>query len=261
MFIPFAASAVVGVGVGLGLWRLAEIENAREAAEGITAVGGINSPWAQVEVSRHVTGSKHFWDELDSKFSPDEIAAVENDPRWGLFDELEPVPPSQFTTEQVGLMTERTQHLTPEQLGAMSEDDWLSMYEVHPVSSRVSAPSPPPSQPVSTPVSSRLHMTPESQVQPAVEVVATTPQTTGCSDRAVAWLQANQGAFPVPLPPPLVESYADRQALIKATSWVSKAIDAGVSQNKVVTVVFGTAKGTANYQRIVELYKEVKGND
>lgn len=251
MLIPSAAA--IGLAVGIGLWKLAEIDNAREAAEEINAVGGLGSPWAQVEIPRNVTGSKQFWQNLDSSFSPEEIAAVENDPRWGLFDKVARAAEASLD----GRWDEAHDQYTPEQIGAMSDDEWLSLYEVKPVSQRVSAPSPS----VSTPVSSRLHMMPESQVQPAVEVVATTPQTTGCDDGAVGWLQANTDAFPVPMPPPLVECYADRQSLIKATAWVSKAIDAGVSQNKVVTVVFGSAKGTANYQRIVDLYKEVKGHD
>lgn len=212
MLIPF--SAVIGLIIGLGLWKLAEIDNAKEAAQQINAVGGLGSPWAKVGIPQGLSESKHFWEELDTRFSPAEIAEIELDSRLGILDEV---------AAAVG----------------------------------VSASSPPPSPSVSTPVS----MMPVSQVQPAVGVVATTPQTTGCSDPAVEWLQANESAFPVPLPPPLVQCYSDRQRLIKATSWVAKAIDAGVSQNKVVTVVFGQSKGTANYANIVELYKEVKGHD
>jgi len=243
MLIPLAAAT--GLAIGVGLWKLAEIDNAREAveaaktaAEEINAVGGVDSPWTKVEIPESATGYSEFWDSLDPDYSKELIEAATIEQRVEQWDSIH-------------------SQVSPDEIATLPDDKWLSLYEVKPVSQQVSAASPA----VSSPVSSRLHMTPESQVQPAVEVVATTPQTTSCSDGAVEWLQANAQAFPVPIPPTLVECYADRQSLIKAAAWVSKAIDAGVSQNKVVTVVFGSAKGTANYQRIVDLYKEVKGHE
>lgn len=123
------------------------------------------------------------------------------------------------------------------------------------VSPPASAPSPVASQPVS------MHEA-TTAPQPAVEPVAPTTSPTGCSPvvelTGCDWLTANKPFFPVAVPPAQVESFVDRQKLIQASAWIAKAVEAGISQNKIVTEVFGKSKGTAEYSRIVEIVKELK---
>lgn len=222
MIIP-ALILGMGAALGLGLWRLAEAENAREFAHEVNRVGGLNSPWSAPQVPASVTASPEFWKQLDSRYSPAQIAQMEYDPSFLIAAE------QAYTTASV------------------SSPDSPSVSQLASVS---------PSTSVSAPAST----SPTSQVQPAVEVVATTPPTTGCDDTAVEWLGANTDHFPVPMPPALVDCYSDRMALAKASGWVARAIAAGVSQNKTVTVVFGQSKGTAAYDRIVELYRALKND-
>jgi hypothetical protein len=119
----------------------------------------------------------------------------------------------------------------------------------------VSGASPAMSQPVSMYEAT-------TATQPAVEPVATTTHKTGCDSvvepAGCDWLTANKPFFPVAVPPATVQSFADRKALIQATYWIGKALDAGISQNKIVTQVFEKSKGTAEYNRIVEIVKELK---
>lgn len=119
----------------------------------------------------------------------------------------------------------------------------------------VSAAPPPASQHVSTHEAT-------TAPQPAVELVATTAEPTGCGPvvelTGCDWLTANRPFFPVAVPPARVDSFADRVRLIQSTAWITKALAAGISQNKIVTQVFGKSKGTAEYDRIVEIVKELK---
>lgn len=115
-----------------------------------------------------------------------------------------------------------------------------------------SAPSPQPPQHISAYETS-------TAPQPAVEVVATTGCTTGCGDSAQDWLSENSCFFPIAVPPIQIEYPKDQRALITATHWITKALDAGVSQNKIVTVVFRKSKGTADYDRITEIIRSVRG--
>lgn len=119
--------------------------------------------------------------------------------------------------------------------------------------------------PATAPEPAPLHA-PETLVQPALQPVVTTGCTTGgatgCGEPEILsstdWLEQNKCFFPVPLPPAQVTNYRDRKALVNASVWVERAITAGVSQNKIVTVVFGQSKGTEKYNRIVSLIKDVK---
>jgi len=115
-----------------------------------------------------------------------------------------------------------------------------------------SAPSPQPPQHISTYEAS-------TAPQPAVEVVAATGCATGCADSAQDWLSENSCFFPIAVPPIQIEYPKDQRALITATHWITKALDAGVSQNKIVTVVFRKSKGTADYDRITEIIRSVRG--
>jgi hypothetical protein len=107
---------------------------------------------------------------------------------------------------------------------------------------------------------------PETLVQPALQPVVatgcTTGGATGCNEVETLppneWLEQNKCFFPVHLPPAQVTNYRDRKALVNASVWVERAITAGVSQNKIVTVVFGQSKGTEKYNRIISLIKDVK---
>lgn len=223
MIIP-AVVLSIGAALGFGLWRLAEYENAREYADEVNRVGGLNSPWGAPQVPASVTANPEFWEQLDRRYSPEQVAQIEADP-----GEFLVAAEQAYTAASVS--TPDSPHVS-------------QLVSVYPYTS------------VSAPVST----SPITQVQPAVEVVATTPPTTGCDDPAVEWLEANAEHFPVPMPPALVDGYSDRMALAKASGWVARAIAAGVSQNKTVTVVFGQSKGTAAYDRIVELYRALKND-
>ena len=95
--------------------------------------------------------------------------------------------------------------------------------------------------------------------QPAVEVVVPTGCATGCRDSAQDWLSEHDVFFPIAVPPIQIEYPKDQRALITATHWITKALDNGVSQNKIVTVVFRKTKGTADYDRITEIIRSVRG--
>jgi hypothetical protein len=202
--------------LGIGTAKLAQWENDRERMELVTRTGGEGSPWlasspmttARVKVEAPVvraTATRQFWNELDHKYSKEQIEAIERDP-------------------------------------------WIG------VDLPATAPEPAP-----------LH-TPETLVQPALQPVVTTGCTTGgatgCGEPEILsstdWLEQNKCFFPVLLPPAQVTNYRDRKALVNASVWVERAITAGVSQNKIVTVVFGQSKGTEKYNRIVSLIKDVK---
>ena len=119
--------------------------------------------------------------------------------------------------------------------------------------------------PATAPEPTSLHA-PETLVQPAFQPVVatgcTTGGATGCNEVETLppneWLEQNKCFFPVHLPPAQVTNYRDRKALVNASVWVERAITAGVSQNKIVTVVFGQSKGTEKYNRIISLIKDVK---
>jgi hypothetical protein len=213
-----------GGALGFALWRMAEIANARDAAQAINAVGGMESPWAQIDVPPSVAELPEFQQQVRP-------VAVDVD-LW----EMQPtVPHSQ-------------------RLHLSQTEPW------------------PPSPTVSAPVST----SPTSQVQPAVEAVATTPLATSCTPEAVAlveaamdgpailspewWLDQHKEVFPIAPPPADLESDEDKLTFAMASGWVAKAIAMGVSQNKIVTVVFGQSKGTATYRRIVDLYRELKND-
>jgi hypothetical protein len=202
--------------LGVGTAKLAQWDNERERMELVAKTGGEGSPWltspsmttARVEAKKpsvRATASKQFWDELDRRYSKEEV------------DEIERYP-------------------------------WTGV-------------DPPAAAPEPTP----LH-TPETLVQPAFQPVVTTGCTTGgatgCGEPEILsstdWLEQNKCFFPVLLPPAQVTNYRDRKALIDASVWVERALTAGVSQNKIVTVVFGQSKGTEKYNRIVSLIKDVK---
>lgn len=120
------------------------------------------------------------------------------------------------------------------------------------VSAPVSVPSP-PSPPDTQEPSTNQRFTPvhEPQFEPIAPVVA---PVTG-SD----WLIANQLDFPVEPPPEKVECYAERQQQETAEKWIREAVAAGISQNKIITEVFGAKKGGNKIaKRIVALVKEVK---
>ena len=202
--------------LGIGAAKLAQWDNERERLELVTRTGGEGSPWlaspamatARVEVEKppvRATASKQFWDELDRKYSKEEIEAIERYP-------------------------------------------WVG------IDSPATAPEPTPSH------------APETLVQPALQPVVatgcTTGGATGCNEVETLppneWLEQNKCFFPVHLPPAQVTNYRDRKALVNASVWVERAITAGVSQNKIVTVVFGQSKGTEKYNRIISLIKDVK---
>jgi hypothetical protein len=171
----------------------------------------------------------------DSPWAPDIRNDVKKEPTrqfWKQFDE-------QYSEE--------------EQLAIERDPTWgLCTPAMSPsVSAMPLSTSPQPPQPVSTHEAT-------TTAQPAVEPVAPTSWTTGCGDTSQDWLSDNGLYFPVAVPPIKIEYPKDRKALVLATHWVTKALDAGVSQNKIVSVVFGKSKGTADYDRIVEIIREVR---
>lgn len=123
---------------------------------------------------------------------------------------------------------------------------------------------PPVSAPVSAPVSEASLYVPEPLVPPAVPPVATTTYSTGGGSAVEltgeAWLRANEHEFPVKIPSTKIESFADRKKYAEAVKWITRAIDAGISQNKTAMVVFCATKNSDPYRTVVDLYKEVKGN-
>ncbi len=115
--------------------------------------------------------------------------------------------------------------------------------------------------PATAPEPTPLH-TPETLVPPAVELVASTGGATGGMEAVELspedWLEQNKCHFPVPIPPIQVRCYGDRKALMTATIWITRAMDAGVSQNKITGVVFQATKKTKAYDAVLSIIKEIQ---
>lgn len=198
--------------LGIGTAKLAQWENDRDRMELVVRTGGEGSPWlasppmatakAEVEAPAvRATATKQFWDELDHKYSKEQIEAIERDP-------------------------------------------WIG------VDLPAAAPEPTP-----------LHA-PETLVPPPVELVASTGGATGGMEVVELspedWLEQNKRNFPVPIPPIQVRCYSDRKALMTATIWITRAMDAGVSQNKITGVVFQATKKTKAYDAVLSIIKEIQ---